>query len=98
MEISRLTGGRFETSLPLISTAPDVGVSRPAMRRRVVDLPQPEGPRRTRSVPSSQPKLILLKARKLPQLLEISLKKIADMFYSLSQVNLGYRGKKLLNA
>src|SRR5690606_1357403 len=40
------------TSSPSISMPPEVGLSSPAMRRRSVDLPQPEGPTKTTSSPS----------------------------------------------
>ena len=41
------------TGTPPSSTRPDVGVSRPAMRFRIVDLPLPEGPTRQTSSPAS---------------------------------------------
>ena len=40
----RLCGGTRETSTPSSRIAPSVGVSNPAIIRRVVVLPQPEGP------------------------------------------------------
>ncbi len=50
----RCDGGRFVTSRPAIETRPPSACSRPAMRRSVVDLPQPDGPSSTLSVPSSK--------------------------------------------
>src|SRR4051812_49312452 len=40
----RLYGGTFETSLPSSLIWPSVGCSNPAIMRRVVVLPQPDGP------------------------------------------------------
>ena len=54
------------TSLPAISITPLVGSSRPAIMRNVVDLPQPEGPSRTASVPGSTSKDTLSTARASP--------------------------------
>ena len=48
-----LAGGP-STCSPAIRICPLVGASRPASMRRVVVLPQPEGPRRTTNSPSSQ--------------------------------------------
>src|SRR5512143_2701491 len=48
----RARGGRFVTTLPPMSTSPRVGSSRPAIIRRSVDFPEPEGPRKTRNSPS----------------------------------------------
>src|SRR4029450_12160356 len=50
--MSRDLGGRFVTSLPSIRMRPLSTSSRPASMRRLVDLPQPEGPTRTRNSPS----------------------------------------------
>ena len=44
MPISRLSGVRDETSAPSTRMRPEVGVSKPAIIRRVVVLPQPDGP------------------------------------------------------
>src|SRR5437763_8751655 len=52
MATSRSAGGRYVTSRPAIRTSPAVGSSSPAMQRRAVDLPQPDGPSSTRSSPS----------------------------------------------
>src|SRR5690242_19243391 len=45
--MSRSIGGRSLTTVPPISTWPEVIDSRPATMRRVVVLPQPDGPTRT---------------------------------------------------
>ena len=41
---SRLFGGTVDTSWPSSRIAPEVGVSNPAIIRRVVVFPQPDGP------------------------------------------------------
>src|SRR5437773_11665854 len=43
----RSRGGRSLTVLPSISSVPPEISSRPAIMRRMVDLPQPDGPRNT---------------------------------------------------
>ena len=47
MAMSRSLGGTSLTSLPSMYSSPLVISSRPATMRRVVDLPQPDGPTRT---------------------------------------------------
>src|SRR3954447_11284417 len=49
--MSRARGGRSVTSRPPIEIVPAVASSRPAIIRRSVDLPQPDGPTRTRNSP-----------------------------------------------
>ena len=46
-----------ENGRPLISADPDVGLSRPRIRRRVVDLPAPLGPRNPVTTPGCTSKL-----------------------------------------
>ena len=46
MEMSRLPEGTSLTRRPPIRSSPPVMSSSPAIIRRVVDLPQPEGPSR----------------------------------------------------
>jgi hypothetical protein len=41
------------TSRPSISTRPSVGISKPAMIRRRVVLPQPDGPRIEKNAPGA---------------------------------------------
>src|SRR5215213_6529263 len=52
MAILRARGGSPTIGCPPMKTSPDVGCSRPAMSRRSVVLPQPDGPSRTRYSPS----------------------------------------------
>ena len=53
MAMSRsLAGTRFITR-PSMRSSPEVIASSPAIMRRVVDLPQPDGPSRTMNSPSS---------------------------------------------
>ena len=51
--MSRLRGARSVTSRSPMKISPAVTSSRPAIIRRSVDLPQPEGPTRTRNSPSA---------------------------------------------
>src|SRR5947208_1736405 len=46
MPKSRRSGGSAEMSRPACSMRPEVWMSRPAMARRSVVLPQPDGPRK----------------------------------------------------
>ena len=57
MERSRWAGGRPVTSRPPIRMCPADTLSNPAIRRRVVDLPQPEGPSKTVKWPCGASKL-----------------------------------------
>src|SRR6266496_926587 len=52
MAIRRCRGVRSLTRTPPIQISPEVGSSSPAIIRRSVVLPDPEGPRRTRNSPS----------------------------------------------
>src|SRR5215204_4268602 len=62
MAISRWRGGRSLTTWSPIKTLPSVMSSRPAIIRRAVDFPQPEGPTKTTNSPSGISKFILLTA------------------------------------
>ena len=53
MPTSRFHGGRVEMSVPPISTRPVWAVLNPAIRRKSVVLPQPEGPRKAKNSPGS---------------------------------------------
>ena len=53
MAILRSAGGSSLTRLPPIRNSPALTASRPAMIRRSVDLPQPDGPTNTTNSPSS---------------------------------------------
>src|ERR1700694_3874546 len=63
MPTSRSRGGTRmprsgeDTTLPAMLISPDVGCSRPATQRKVVVLPQPEGPSRTTISPAGTAKL-----------------------------------------
>jgi hypothetical protein len=52
MAMPRWLGGTSLTTMPSISSVPPVIFSSPAIIRRSVDLPQPEGPTKTISSPS----------------------------------------------
>src|SRR5688500_7542616 len=66
MAISRLEGCSPLIDFPLMDMSPDVIGSRPAMVLRSVDLPQPDGPTRTRKPPSSISMLISFRIGTLP--------------------------------
>jgi hypothetical protein len=51
MAMPRCDGGTSLTTMPSISSVPPVIFSSPAIIRRSVDLPQPEGPTKTISSP-----------------------------------------------
>src|SRR5271165_2385283 len=53
MASPRCAGPTFVMSFASISTCPEVTSSRPAMRRRSVDFPQPDGPTNTANSPLS---------------------------------------------
>ena len=53
MATSRSDGASVVTSRPPMATRPALVPSRPAMMRRSVDLPQPEGPTKTANSPSA---------------------------------------------
>src|SRR5262249_30507436 len=53
MLVARRLGGTATVDTPSIRMSPPSGVSKPAMRRRAVDLPQPDGPRRQTNSPSA---------------------------------------------
>ena len=52
MAMSRSLGGRSLTTRSPIRTSPEVTSSSPAIIRRAVDLPEPEGPTKTMKSPS----------------------------------------------
>ena len=53
MLMSRLCTGTSVISAPLTKMRPVSGVSKPAIMRNVVVLPQPEGPRRAKNSPAA---------------------------------------------
>src|SRR3954468_24640844 len=59
MPMLRSRGGSWVTSRPEIMMLPELGASNPQIRRRIVDLPPPDGPRRTKNSPSAMSKLTL---------------------------------------
>src|SRR5688500_16632356 len=62
MPMERRSGGRVVKSCPPMRIRPSVGCTNPAIMRRVVVLPQPEGPRREKNSPSSMRRLRRLTA------------------------------------
>ncbi|MNI84118.1 hypothetical protein D3C73_1409900 [compost metagenome] len=66
MEMRRLAGGSCVTSRSPMRMVPDVGVSSPAIMRKVVDLPQPDGPSSTVKLPAGTVKLTPWMAAALP--------------------------------
>jgi hypothetical protein len=52
MAIFRARGGKSFITFPPMNNSPSVGVSKPAIMRSSVLLPQPEGPSSTRNSPS----------------------------------------------
>ena len=67
MPKSRIVIGRAEISLPPWTMAPAVWISRPAMARKSVVLPQPEGPRKQTNSPSYTSREMFLSAAKSPK-------------------------------
>src|SRR5512138_2381728 len=68
MAMPRARGGRSVTTLPPMSTSPAVGSSSPAIIRRSVDFPEPDGPRNTRNSPSRVTRSTSLTAPSSPPL------------------------------
>src|SRR5258706_7623777 len=62
----RWRGVRSLTTTPPMRISPDVGSSSPAIIRRSVVLPDPEGPRRTRNSPSRLSRSTLTTAPSCP--------------------------------
>src|SRR5512143_2677058 len=67
MDTLRRGGGRSVTARPPMRMTPPVTVSRPAISLRRVDLPQPDGPSTTSSLPSGAVKLTWSTAFTSPQ-------------------------------
>ena len=65
----RAAGGRCVTSRPPMRMVPAVGVSSPAIRRSVVDLPQPDGPSSTTKEPGSASKRDAVEGARAPPVL-----------------------------
>src|SRR5258705_12149981 len=64
--MSRAEAGSRVTPSPSSKTRPAAGSSRPAVMRKVVVLPQPEGPRMTKNTPWSTVKSTPLTAANVP--------------------------------
>src|SRR5712691_5293944 len=73
MATPRVRGGMSLTTWPPIRMSPEVCRSRPAMMRRNVVLPQPDGPSSTRNSPSRTVRLMPPTATTSPKFLVISL-------------------------
>src|SRR6187551_3897896 len=73
MATERAAGGSRVTSRLPMRMRPPFDASRPAISRSVVDLPQPDGPSRTLSVPASNAKETSSTARTGPSALGHSL-------------------------
>src|SRR5215470_14147879 len=71
MATPRARGGTSLTTSPPIRISPDVAFSRPAMMRRNVVLPQPDGPSSTKNSPSRTAKLMPSTATTSPNCLRI---------------------------
>ena len=69
----RFCGATWLTSSPSMPTVPVSGVSRPAMIRSSVDLPDPEGPSSAVSEPSGTSSETSCSAVKSPKCLETEL-------------------------
>ena len=69
MPMSRLLEGMPVTSLPSMTTRPEVGASNPATIRSAVVFPQPEGPSSERNSPVSSATSISSIAVKSPNFL-----------------------------
>src|SRR5271165_678705 len=68
MAMRRSRGLRSFTTLPPMRMSPEVGVSNPAIMRKRVVFPEPDGPRKTRNSPSRVSRLTLLTAPSCPAL------------------------------
>ena len=69
MAMPRLTGARSLTRAPSIRMSPPVVSSSPAIMRRSVDFPQPEGPTNTMNSPSRTSSETFLTTSNSPKLL-----------------------------
>src|SRR6185436_15397071 len=67
----RRSGGRLVRSLPSKEIVPESGRSRPAIIRRVVVLPQPDGPSNPKNSPCATSRETSATARVDPKLREI---------------------------
>src|SRR6266496_4210163 len=79
MAISRFSGASSFMRLPAMMMSPDVTRSRPAIMRKVVVLPQPEGPSRQTTSPAATERSASFTATKSPNFLVILRASIVDM-------------------
>src|SRR5436190_22545160 len=79
MATSRFSGGRLFITLPATTTSPLETLSSPAMTRRVVVLPQPDGPRRQTTSPAATDRSTSLTAVKEPKRLVTLRSSMVDM-------------------
>ena len=66
MAMPRWDGGTSLTTIPSISSVPAVIFSSPAIIRRSVDLPQPDGPTKTISSPVLMSRLMSFSTSTVP--------------------------------
>ena len=66
MAMPRFDGGTSLTSSPAIFSSPDVISSSPAMVRRSVDFPQPDGPTKTMNSPDLMSRSMPCRIFRLP--------------------------------
>src|SRR4051812_45153835 len=95
MAMSRFSGGKSFISLPATKTSPDVTRSRPAITRRVVVLPQPDGPSKQTTSPAATERLASLTAVKAPNRLVIFLSSMVDMVSALDRSE-GYTAQRVV--
>ncbi len=79
MAMLRFSGGRSFMRCPAMMTSPAVARSRPAIMRRVVVLPQPEGPSRQTTSPAATDRSASRTAVKSPNVLVILRISMVDM-------------------
>src|SRR5437879_4555071 len=77
--MSRFSGGSSFIRFPATMTSPAVVRSRPAIIRKVVVLPQPDGPRRQTTSPAATERSTSFTATKVPNFLVTFLSSIVDI-------------------
>src|ERR1700729_2748574 len=81
----RWSGLRSFIRFPAMMTSPTLARSRPAMMRKVVVLPHPEGPRRQTTSPAETLRLTFLTAVNEPNCFVTFLSSIVDIRLSLDR-------------
>ena len=66
MAMPRLDGGTSFTTWPSICNSPEVMLSSPAIVRKSVDLPQPDGPTKTTNSPDLMSRSMFLRTLTAP--------------------------------